>query len=259
VDAHRDGPGVQQEVIPCAFAGTYPARPQPVRLGAAMEVRGAVIVGLDRFALTFSLLPTGGDAPQTLVETDRLRVEFTGGRLSLATEAGSAELPGSIALHRWWRLTLRCDGAFVSLTLQPFSGGPAQSATLAAPAGGLAQSPCLVLANGGTYGKGFNGKIAAPCLWDGPDPEGIPFASWDFAAGMGSVTVPDCGAHGLTGHLVNMPLRAVTGPLWNGSVHDWRVDPSHYDAIHFHDDDLADCAWKDDFIWTVPEGLPSGV
>jgi N,N-dimethylformamidase len=259
VDDHRDGPGVQQEVIPCAFAGTYPARAQPVRLGSAMEVRGAALAGLGRFALSFGIFPTGGDAPQTLVETDNLRVEFTRGSLAVITEDGRAELPGSIALRRWWRLTLCCDGTFVSLMLEPWPGGAAQSARLAAPADGLARSPCLVLANGVAGGAGFNGKIATPCLWDGPDPEGSPFAHWDFAVGMGSVTVPDCGAHGLTGHLVNMPLRAVTGPLWNGSVHDWRVDPSHYDAIHFHDDDLADCAWTDDFTWTVPEGLPSGV
>lgn len=259
VDDHRDGPGLQQEVIPCTFAGPYAARSQPVRLGSAMEVRGAALAGLDRFALSFGFCPTGGEAPQTLVETDNMRVEFHRGRLALLTKGERAELPGPVALHRWWSLTLCGDGAFVNLTLEPWSGGSQRFTRLPAPAGGLACVPSLVLANGIAGGAGFNGKIASPGLWNDPTAEGAPLARWDFSTRMESRTVPDCGAHGLTGHLVNMPLRAVTGPFWNGSVHDWRVDPSHYDAIHFHDDDLADCAWADDFTWIVPEGLASGV
>jgi N,N-dimethylformamidase len=39
----------------------------------------------------------------------------------------------------------------------------------------------------------------------------------------------------------------------------WRHAPSHYGAIHFHDDDLYDCGWATDFTYTVPDGLRSGV
>ena len=35
--------------------------------------------------------------------------------------------------------------------------------------------------------------------------------------------------------------------------------PHQYAAIHFHDDDLHDCGWADDFSFTVPAGLKSGV
>ncbi len=31
VDDHRDGPGLEEEVVPSAFAGTFPARNQPMR------------------------------------------------------------------------------------------------------------------------------------------------------------------------------------------------------------------------------------
>jgi N,N-dimethylformamidase len=61
------------------------------------------------------------------------------------------------------------------------------------------------------------------------------------------------------GTLLNMPLRAVRGPDWDGTAQDWKVRPDHYDAIHFHDDDLSDCRWSTDFTWTVPAGLPSGL
>ena len=32
---------------------------------------------------------------------------------------------------------------------------------------------------------------------------------------------------------------------WDGSVQAWTVDPSHYDAVHFHSDDLYDAGWDD--------------
>jgi N,N-dimethylformamidase len=58
---------------------------------------------------------------------------------------------------------------------------------------------------------------------------------------------------------VNLPLRAMTGVSWTGAWHDWRAQPAHYAAIHFHDDDLADCGWETDFTYTVPRDLPSGL
>ena len=35
--------------------------------------------------------------------------------------------------------------------------------------------------------------------------------------------------------------------------------PAHYAAIHFHEDDLYDCAWDTDFSFTVPTNLRSGI
>ena len=34
---------------------------------------------------------------------------------------------------------------------------------------------------------------------------------------------------------------------------------AQYAAIHFHDDDLHDCGWADDFSFTVPKDMKSGV
>ena len=46
---------------------------------------------------------------------------------------------------------------------------------------------------------------------------------------------------------------------WNGQVHDWRQDRSHYGAIHFHEDDLADAGWTPSCELVVTEALASGV
>ena len=61
------------------------------------------------------------------------------------------------------------------------------------------------------------------------------------------------------GRTVNAPKRAVTGFHWDGSAHSWQQDPSHYGAIHFHDDDLYDCGWQSDFTLTIPADLKSGI
>ena len=97
----------------------------------------------------------------------------------------------------------------------------------------------------------YNGKIEAPAI------AGI--AAWDFSRRMDSMEIEDCGPNGLHGRLVNLPTRAMKGAAWTGAERDWKAAPHHYGAIHFHDDDLHDCGWADDFTFTVPKDLKSGV
>lgn len=59
--------------------------------------------------------------------------------------------------------------------------------------------------------------------------------------------------------IVNSPLRAVTGPAWNGLHLDWRLGPTEYDAIWFHEDDMDDAKWTTSFDWSVPAGSKSGL
>ncbi len=40
---------------------------------------------------------------------------------------------------------------------------------------------------------------------------------------------------------------------------DWTQAPDQYGAIHFHDDDLVDAGWQEDFALELPAGLRSGV
>src|SRR5207237_8004176 len=68
----------------------------------------------------------------------------------------------------------------------------------------------------------------------------------------------DVGLHRLSGRLVNLPTRAVTGARWTGREMCWRHAPREYAAIHFHDDDLHDVGWATDFELTVPDAPPSG-
>jgi N,N-dimethylformamidase len=83
-------------------------------------------------------------------------------------------------------------------------------------------------------------------------------AGWDFSLGIDGQAIYDIGPHACHGTLVNTPTRAVVGSRWSGREQCWRHAPHDYGAIHFHDDDLSDCNWQEDFAWTVPDDLGSG-
>jgi N,N-dimethylformamidase len=57
----------------------------------------------------------------------------------------------------------------------------------------------------------------------------------------------------------NAPLLRATGHNWTGRTLDWRVSPEEYQAVWFHDDDLADAGWPAAFRWEVPAGTRSGM
>ena len=79
-------------------------------------------------------------------------------------------------------------------------------------------------------------------------------AAWDFSRRMESLEIEDTGPNGLHGRLVNLPTRAMKGAAWTGAERDWKHAPHHYAAIHFHDDDLHDCGWEEDFTLHGAEG-----
>jgi N,N-dimethylformamidase len=125
------------------------------------------------------------------------------------------------------------------------------------------------------FGAHFNGRIEAPRLADRAldlaaiqalakpiPPLGLGDAiigCWDFARDIGSTRVIDVGPARRHGATVNLPTRAVRGHRWTGAELNWRYAPEQYAAIHFHDDDLYDCGWTDDFALTVPHDWPCGI
>ena len=82
---------------------------------------------------------------------------------------------------------------------------------------------------------------------------------WDFSKDMGGRQIVDGSGHERHGLLHQLPARAVTGPDWDGSHHVWTAMPSHYDAIHFHSDDLYDAGWPVTVELNLPADLASGI
>lgn len=82
--------------------------------------------------------------------------------------------------------------------------------------------------------------------------------AWDFSREIAGDVVRDVSTNRLDGRLRNMPMRAMTGANWDGSVVQWRERPELYGAIHFHSDDMADCGWEPGPAFTVPADWRSG-
>ena len=106
----------------------------------------------------------------------------------------------------------------------------------------------------------FNGKLEAPGLFSSPhcDTDSL-VASWDFSREPSGTRIVDISPNAWTGRTVNLPARAMKGSLWDGTAHRWSDNPAHYAAIHFHEDDVVDCAWADDVALTIPPDWKSGV
>ena len=84
--------------------------------------------------------------------------------------------------------------------------------------------------------------------------------AWDFSDAVGTDRVVDRSGKATDGRVVNAPARAVTGPSWQvGHSQLYTDNPHRYDAIHLHEDDLDDSAWKPSFELQVPADARSGL
>ena len=251
-DPNPSGPGMKLEEVPCSFAGHYPSRTQPVHPGSYAVVDAALAVpegGAIRLRVQPGLL--AASQPVLALGGTVLRVSAAGAWLEVdGIRAAAVTAP---MLERcWYELQATFGNGRVRLVQRALqrTWGVSDSGEAAGDAG-LPAGPRLLLAADAAGGR-FDGRIEDPALL-GPD--GIPVASWDFSAGIGTDAVS--GTH--PGRLVNLPMRGVRGSRWTGAEMAWTHAPRDYAAIHFHADDLYDAEWDTDFTITLPAGLRSGV
>lgn len=292
-DPNPAGPGLIEHPVPASFAGSHPARVQPVHPGSygviaptpALAPRGS-------FTVLATIWPTTPDRPGQGLVTMWDQCSGSGFALSLdgaqgVTASLGAGAAGSCRVHAgeplrsrtWYHVWMSYDAAAGRLSVGQAPAHPRSTrdrprlASCPAPAGHAPSggSLCLAAAGGDPVGGHFNGKLERPAVLGraldaaavtavadgGAAPE--PIAVWDFARDIGSQRIVDTGPNALHGRLVNLPARAMTGAGWTGREMCWRHAPAEYGAIHFHDDDVGDCGWETDFTFRIPADLPSGV
>ena len=278
-DPNPAGPGMKLIPVASACAGDYPARVQEVWLGSYGQARGTLALG-GAFTLLLRLQPW-------LLRGQVLALEVGGRSLTLTLgEAGLVATADGVACalvaaplpRRWYEVSVILGGGRLRLAqraLQPVAGRPDEAIAEVALAGPPLAGPPLAEADWTgsatlTLGAGFNGRIEDPVLLEGTTPVtlanpevllagGRVRAWWDFSIGTEGDTITDRGPSALHGLLVNIPNRAMRGSRWTGAEHAWRHAPRHYAAIHFHEDDLADCGWETAFTVPIPADMPSGV
>lgn len=182
------------------------------------------------------------------------------GRLTLAQEpvdTGGFDVDPSVHREATTDIRLRPQAApFLMAAWHAGDGGPADHDAIVAGGhfNGRIEAPRLARV---ALNRAGNAALAGDVWLKGL--RELLVGAWDLAADIPTEDVTDTGPHRLAGRVINLPTRAVPGRSWDGSVMDWTQDPSHYGAIHFHDDDLVDACWEADFTFLVPDGLRSGV
>lgn len=292
-DINPDGPGFREDDVPCRIGGPFTAREQKILTGSygrvqtsiGFAVAGSVTVA----ALIWPTLP--GVARQAVVavgsETGfRLGLDRMGHATFEAVSGGrrvaQATTTTACRTKAWYAIigTFHPDTRELQVEQVPLQSFPgikdAGSATVSASdAIDIDWDEILFAAERASDGSAtsfYNGKIEAPFICSGrPGSENIIdhlkgaktletlIADWDFSHDIAHDTFADRGPHSFSGKLFNLPHRAVSGFAWDGSTYRWDERPEHYGAVHFHDDDLYDAMWENDFTFRLPDDLKSGV
>lgn len=276
-DTNPLGPGFREVEVESPVDGTYEGEARTIRKGSYAVLPCSRPDG--RVTLELWLRPTlpGPERQGIAVWTDATGTPVLG--LFLApdgtVEAGNAgapdvRAPRPLAVGRWYRLALAIDTWAGRLTLsisprrwEPDFGEPDRAegalpdrlatadGRLVLAAAALAPSP-----DGPRPVGVLNGRLARPRLL-GPDGT-APLAGWDFHREAGTARIAGIDGTG-DGHTVNRPMRLATGPDWPCGTQSCDPTPETHDAIHFHDDDVADVGWPASQALTIPDDLPSGV
>lgn len=270
-DPGRAGPGFEEAPVASALPATVTLDAQPLVPGSYGEIGLSGLVVEQRLVLALTFMATRPGADQTVAAV----VGEHGVLLELSVDAGRALVrcgEQTLTLRerpldpsRWYtcELELGTGEAGLRATLVPRRGpSPGQDAAedfrpavaVGAWPADLPQRLRRLLLAAAPDGRRFDGRVARPAL-EIDDAR----LRWDLSQGPGGRRIVDASGHDRHGLLHQLPARAVAGPAWDGTVHAWTVDPAHYDAVHFHGDDLYDAGWPVTAELALPEDLPSGI
>jgi N,N-dimethylformamidase len=291
------GPGLKQTVIETDANGCYPARFQNTQVGSFVRLPAGDKIELTTFTLQAMIWPTlpgrgeqavlgawdqSAQAGYALLLDDLGAAAFKVGDAQGNVKVVSTSTP--LDARHWYQIsaTFDADSGHICVTQTPLinyaqaadRSAVATASTSIRPA---TEAPFLLAGWSEKRGDGcafvsglYNGKIDSPRVFDSLldtgevtsflNGEQVSHAvlAWDFSLDITTARVSDISNNGHHAETVNLPTRAMKGWNHDASEMNWAHKPSHYGAIHFHDDDVYDCRWETDVTWTVPAGLPSG-
>jgi N,N-dimethylformamidase len=229
---------------------------QPLVPGSSATFGPSPLLNTEAFTIGCSVRPSlRPEEPQSVLSLGQATVWWTSDGFTLdPTQPGT----GTLEHRRWYSLRWSVDHGLGHLTVEAH---PTRSpGTDYSSRGGVAAADT---GSGGdvlTVGHGFDGRVGELWMAMNADADVSDAAfSWDASIAIESDRWHDTGGHGLHGTLHQLPARAVRGPSWDGTSQNPATAPGHYDAVHFHTDDLYDAGWETSTTLTVPPDLGSGV
>jgi N,N-dimethylformamidase len=231
--------------VALAVRALAPVSHRRFQQGSWAEITGHEVFGpLAR--LSFELLLTRNPGHRVLLDAGNSTLFVVDGQLTLATPSGAYPL-GRLPSGRWLKLGLDWARRAVQVT----AADPFLPFELSAPFHAPAPMRLVFASDADETLPTLNCRIGHISLVGVDGQGGLEFPP-RFTAGP--IT---SGPLRLTLH--GNPTFAVTSARWDGSALDPRLAPAHYDAVHFHDTDMAGLDWPLSYEIDIPEGTPSGV
>ncbi|MDG6924991.1 MAG: LamG domain-containing protein [Nitrososphaerota archaeon] len=294
-DPNKIGPGLKVELVKTAVTGRYRGKKESYPQGSYVEVQKCDgLNGAKGITLQAWIMPTlPAKGLQAVMSVWGGKDGFgmfvdKGGCLTAGVRSNGkvtwAAAGRPLRASAWYFVACSYDpiNGRVTLREQPVKEWPGEKGVVATRKVGVAASPGFAApVIIGAYCEDdkiagcFNGKIDRPRVFaralereqveslrnGGPanSPEFEVVADWDFSKSVSTDDVIDQSEFQSHGKAVNSPKRAVTGYNWTGRDVDFRLSPSEYGAIHFHEDDLDDARWKVDIEFEVPKTFRSAV
>jgi N,N-dimethylformamidase len=258
---------VEHEVNLPGFPVTVEGRLQPLTPGSYATMGPSPVLGSGRgLTIGCSVRPSvRPEHPQPFLRVAGQEVSWGRDGFGVGTAADApAATTGPLDQGRWYDLVWSIDSEAGTTTIAVAARSTHSPGIDSTSTGGVATTSLTSPADGSpdtlVVGRGLDGRVAG--LWLADEPGATrerAVCRWDASIDMDSTTWLDTGTHQLHGTLHQLPTRAVRGPDWDGSSQTPATAPSHYDAVHFHTDDLYDAGWDTTAVLDLPTDLPSGV
>ena len=270
-DPNPNGLGVVEHAMDEVYPPqSFPSRNQPFYPGSYAVSQKPLQIDQNRsFTISVRIWSTlkKSAAQSILIWGDVQLFVNDKGCVSVSVGDAAVIMDNALSLRQWYDLKVAFNGADNSITLHQIclQGSQAVEAdqVSAVVKTDLNQNAAVYIAacaKDNSVCNYFNGKIESPVIEVSDNNKDWQLiAGWNFSKAMGLSLVPDAGPNTNGLQLINSPARAMASSAWDGSEMCWRHKPAHYEAIHFHEDDIYDFEWDTDFSFTVPPELASGV
>ncbi|MER9653856.1 hypothetical protein NKJ26_10095 [Mesorhizobium sp. M0152] len=206
--------------------------------------------------VAFEVFLTRNDGVRVLFESDSLQLQLHDERLTVSRDGEALPTGERLPTSTWLAVEISSDdgGTVLQISsddlLAPFRLHRQFALPWRPPSGDL-----LFGASAANDVRSLNAKFSAISLQTTTGR-----VAWTFPTLLPSEPLASTGGHDvLLLETVNQPAFCMTSRRWDGSSFDPRLTPSHYDAVHCHDDDMGPLQWPASYHLHVPAEAPAGV
>lgn len=208
-------------------------------------------------SLSFELYLTANDTVRTVFEADGFAALLDKDDIVLKHNGTEILRLNAVPSQTWLKLQLSLEADIITFEVASYD--------MLAPFTQKVQSKPLIVSRDLTaLLLGTDAGLSMPCL-------NARFAAirldaehgvflWNFPTRLpDGPSIANHGDIAVALETMGLPTFCVTSARWDGTSFDPRIAPSHYDAIHCHDDDMGALDWPASYRVALPDDCLSGI